>query len=98
MVGKKTNKPIRRSQRQIIRLMLENAKEGIKKTPLMFASHVSFKQLEPYLKILVGMGLLGKEGPYYRTTAKGLRWLGAFRALRLLEEPREATAEGKGRR
>ena len=79
---------MRRSQRQIIRLMLETAREGIKKTNLMFASYLSWKQLLPYLTRLMAMGLLREESPYYHTTPKGQRWLEAYETLRQLEEPR----------
>ena len=77
---------MRRNQRQIIRLMLENAREGIKKTPLMQASHLNHKQLDLYLKLLIDMELLMQSGSYYWTMNKGLRWLKAYKALRKLEE------------
>ena len=77
---------MRRSQRQIIRLMLEAAKGGIKKTPLMFAAFINYKQLKPYLKLLIDLGLLSEEAPYYYTTVKGQRWLEAYDALRQLED------------
>ena len=79
---------MRRSQRQIIRLMLENARGGIKKTPLMFASYLNHKQLKLYLKRLIDLGLLLESGPYYFTMTKGERWLKAYKALTQLEEPR----------
>lgn len=79
---------MRRSQRQIIRLMLENAIGGIKKTPLMYAAYLNHKQLKPYLKLLLDKGFLREEALYYHTTDEGLRWLEAYEDLRKLEEPR----------
>ena len=81
---------MRRSQRQIVRSMLENSRDGIKKTPLMFAARVSWKQLEPYLKLLIHRGLLVETAPYYYTTPKGERWLEAYATLRKIEEPADA--------
>ncbi|MDH5199617.1 MAG: winged helix-turn-helix domain-containing protein [Candidatus Bathyarchaeota archaeon] len=81
---------MRRSQRQIIKIMLELATDGIKKTPLMFKSYLSWKQLEPYLKLLLDRGLLREESPYYYTTLKGESWLEAYEALRKFEEPADA--------
>ena len=78
---------MRRSQRQIIRSMLENSREGIKKTNLMFAARVSWKQLKPYIELLINLELLEQKGLYYLTTDKGLSWLLAFQGLRQLEEP-----------
>ena len=78
---------MRRSQRQIIRIMLENARHGIKKTPLMYASRLNYAQLKPYLKLLIDMGLLLQSGPYYFTMTKGERWLKTYKTLRHLEEP-----------
>ena len=81
---------MRRSQRQIIKVMLELATDGIKKTPLMFAAYLSWKQLQPYLKLLLDRGLLREESPYYYTTPKGEGWLLAFMELRQIEEPLSA--------
>ena len=79
---------MKRSQRQIIRLMLENAKDGMKPTNLMFASYISWKQLQSYLSLLIDRGAPPQRGPRYHTTMKGLRWLEAYEDLRQLEEPR----------
>ena len=77
---------MRRCRHQIIRLMLEVAKDGIKKTPLMYASFLSWTQLKPYLKLLIDMGLLSEEAPYYYTSDKGQRWVEAYDALRQFED------------
>ena len=81
---------MRRSQRQILRLMLESARDGIKKTNMMFAAYINYKQLKPYLKILIAMELVRQHNSYYFTTGKGRRWLKAYNALRTIEEPADA--------
>jgi len=62
----------RRDQYDIIMEILENAKDGIKKTPLMFRSHLSFTQLEHYLNALERAGLITKRSGAWKTTKKGL--------------------------
>lgn len=79
---------MRRSQRQIIRLLLELAKAGIKKTPLMHAARLNHSQLQRYIQLLFQMNLLWPQGSYYVTTRRGLRWLDVYATLRHIEEPR----------
>lgn len=79
---------MRRSQRQIMRLMLELAAGWTKKTQLMHAARLTHSQLQRYLKLLLDRGLLIQSGRYYRTTLKGVGWLDVYATLRQIEESR----------
>ena len=79
---------MRRSRRDIIAAMLKGASRGTLPTPLMYATKLSYTQLERYLEVLNDEGLLEKKGRLWFTTEKGQRYLTLFEALQQLEEPR----------
>jgi predicted transcriptional regulator len=66
----------RRDQLSIIANILENAREGIRKTQIMYRSNLSFAQLNEYITFLSDTGLIrhqkvkGKE--IYIATVKGV--------------------------
>lgn len=73
--------------------ILEVAIDGALKTQLMYRANLSFAQLNEYLKLLLDMKLLdivqngGKT--FYKTTAKGLRYIQSFKDIRdLLKKER----------
>ena len=74
----------KRSNIDIIASILSEARRGSKKTGIMYRCNLSYKQLEVYLKLLLGMGFLVARSDLFITTAKGLKFLDAYRALKEL--------------
>ena len=75
----------------IMASILSEALKGAKKTHIMYRCNLSYRQLEVYLRLLLGMGLLaspsGKDDSnscLFRTTAKGREFLEAYNTLRAL--------------
>ncbi len=81
----------KRSDIDIMASILSEALKDAKKTHVMYRCNLSHRQLEVYLKLLLGMRLLashaGKDDSklgLFRTTAKGREFLDAYRTLRAL--------------
>jgi len=76
----------RRDHLYIIAEILEIAKDGALKTPIMYKANLGFAQLNEYLSLLLGIRLLeavindGKT--VYKTTLKGLRYLQSYMEIR----------------
>lgn len=75
-----------RSKIQIAADILEVAKDGSRKTRIMYMGNLSFDLLEKYLDLLVNFGLLevqirGQREKTYVSTEKGKRFLDDFREL-----------------
>ena len=62
----------RRDSYDIVMEILETAKNGIKKTPLMYKASLSFTQLEKYLNALKKAGFITEKSSIWKTTEKGL--------------------------
>ena len=80
-----------RSQMDIMASILNEAVKGTKKTRIMYRCNLSHRQLQRYLKLLLGMELLTsvskKESGktyYFKTSAKGRAFLDAYRKLKAL--------------
>ncbi|AIF83335.1 putative transcriptional regulator [Candidatus Nitrososphaera evergladensis SR1] len=69
-----------RSRVDIAAEILDAAKDGQLKTRIMYESHTSVKQLNPYLDLLIESELLEylPEERIYRTTEKGNRFLDGY--------------------
>ena len=77
----------RRARHDIIMKILKTAKDGEKKTNIMFKARLSFSQLEQYLNSLEKGGFLSEESGIWCTTKKGLHAIEACEVcLRLIEE------------
>jgi predicted transcriptional regulator len=81
----------KRSDIDIMANILNEAHKGAKKTRIMYRCNLSHRQLEVYLKLLLGMGFLASRSEedssrldLFKTTAKGLKFLDAYRALKAL--------------
>jgi predicted transcriptional regulator len=74
-----------RSRIEIAASMLEIAKQGVRKTQLMYLGNLSFELLQKYLNSLIQAGLIdmkSEENQYvYRTTQKGLQFLKDYQEL-----------------
>jgi len=77
----------RRARHDIILQILKFAKNGAKKTRIMFGARLSFDQLEHYLNHLSMAGFITEESGIWKTTEKGLHVIDACElCLRLIEE------------
>jgi len=81
----------KRSDIDIIASILGEACKGARKTRIMYRCNLSHKQLQVYLKLLVGMEFLASHSEkdnselgLFKTTAKGLQFLDAHRTLKAL--------------
>jgi predicted transcriptional regulator len=72
-----------RSSFEIIAEILETAKDGAKKTRIMYACGLSFRFVQKYLDLLIETGLLAM-GNSYKTTEKGIAFLRKYQKLELL--------------
>ena len=76
-----------RSSFEIIAEILETAKNGAKKTRIMYACGLSFRFVQKYLNLLVDTGLLA-AGTSYQTTEKGMGFITKYHKLELLMNTR----------
>jgi predicted transcriptional regulator len=72
----------RRDRLGIIAEILEIAKDGTFKTPIMYKANLSFAQLNEYLSFLLEKKLVKvvvkNKGTIYETTPKGLKYLQSY--------------------
>jgi len=64
--------------------MLFLALSPVKKTNFIYACNLSFEIRDKYLKLLLGNGLLEKNGKYFHTTEKGIKFLETYQRLECL--------------
>ena len=77
----------RRARHDIVVEILKNARNGIKKTPLMYKASLSFTQIGQYLDALEKGGFITEKSGIWKTTDKGLDVIEACEiCLRLTEE------------
>ena len=77
----------RRARHDIIMEVLKTAKDGEKKTKIMYKANLSYAQLEQYLNALKKAGFLIEKSGVWKTTEKGLHVIEACEiCLRLTEE------------
>jgi len=75
-----------RSRTEIVANMLEAANGGATKTKIMYKAFLSYSQLKEYIEVLVENGLLEykREDSTFKTTTKGLKFLGITEQLNVL--------------
>ena len=76
-----------RSSFEIIAEILKTAKDGAKKTRIMYSCGLSYRFIQKYLDLLAETGLI-KTGNFYRTTDKGMGFLRNYQTLDLLMSTR----------
>ena len=80
-----------RSRTEIVSHILEAANGGATKTKIMYKAFLSYAQLMEYLALLNQNGLLEhNEDQTYKTTGKGMKFLGIYTQLETLA-PRAVT-------
>jgi predicted transcriptional regulator len=83
-----------RSRTEIAAAILEAANGGATKTKIMYKAFLSYAQLKEYLSVLHDNGLLehNEEEQKYKTTGKGIKFLGIYSQMQTLS-PRVSAAE-----
>lgn len=74
----------KRSHLQLIAEILENAKIGSAKTPIMCKVGMSYHQFNEYLGFLSIRGLIERNEGVYQITQKGVTFLKEYKTLLLL--------------
>jgi len=74
---------MKRDRFEIIAEILRSAKNGAKKTHIMYQCNLSYRMTQKFLAHLLETHLL-KMGNSYHTTEKGLHFLEAYQTLELL--------------
>ena len=74
----------KRNDIDIIASILNEANRGARKTRIMYRCNLSHKQLQAYLKLLSGMEFLASRSDIFKTTAKGSKFVDAYRTLKAL--------------
>ncbi len=64
-----------RDRLSLVAAILEVASIGASKTKIMFLANLSYKLLEKYLQATLHLGFIQLDGPDYRLTEKGLKFL-----------------------
>lgn len=89
----------RRDRLHIIAKILQIAKDGALKTPIMYKANLSFAQLNEYLSYLLEIELLETitkdEEIIYKATGKGLKYLQGYTKIRDLFKEEEVTSRTK---
>ena len=62
---------MKRDKLEIIRSILLICKDGAKKTEIVYKANLNFKNAEVYLKKLIDLGMIMKEGKLFKITSKG---------------------------
>ncbi len=80
-----------RSEIDIMASILNEARKGARKTRIMYRCNLSYKQLQTYLKLLMGLDMLifiSKKGTnttgFFKTSGKGVEFLDAYHKLKVL--------------
>ena len=74
---------MKRDRLKIIAEILQAAKNGAKKTHIMYQCNLSYHQTKKFLTFLLETGFI-RIGNSYDTTEKGLRFLQTYQTLELL--------------
>ena len=77
----------RRGRHDIVMEILKIARNGAKKTNIMYKARLSYSQLEKYLNALRKEGFITEESGVWKTTERGLDVMKACRiCMRLVEK------------
>jgi len=72
---------MRRSKLDIYADILNVAREGAKKTQIVYKANLNFKIIKEYLSILISKGLVDNSDQYYITTKQGTTFLENYQKL-----------------
>ncbi|RZN37719.1 MAG: hypothetical protein EFT35_05710 [Methanophagales archaeon ANME-1-THS] len=80
----------RRGRLEIIEEVLFAAREGARKTEIVYKTNLNFTQLASYIRYLEEKGLLELSGPLFRTTSKGNEFLQDYQKMKEVLRTEEA--------
>ena len=72
----------RRGKLEIIEDVLFVAKNGVRKTEIVYKTNLNFARIASYLQYLEEKGLLEISGTFYKTTSKGKKFLRNYQKLK----------------
>jgi len=75
----------RRDKHDIVLDILKIARNGKRKTHIMYRAKLSYDQLKAYLELLNDRGLLESNNGFYRTTSKGLDFIKTYEEISLFK-------------
>ena len=75
----------RRNDLDIVADILQVARDGAKKTRIVYQANLNFRIVKGYLERLIGNGMLVHDPPRYYTAEKGVTYLTRYRNLLSLE-------------
>jgi len=73
---------MRRNDIDICAEILNIAREGARKTRIVYRANLNFTIVKNYLRRLTEWDLLKKDGAEYKTTEKGTEYVRQYQALR----------------
>lgn len=71
----------RRGKLEIMVDVLSTAREGARKTEIVYKANLNFNRAEKYLPFLKEKGLMENSGPVYKTTEKGKEFLRGYQKM-----------------
>ena len=74
----------RRNRMDIYVDILNAAREGAKKTHLVYQANLNFKIVKGYLEKLTEVGFLKKTGKFFVTTPKGSQFIDQYKDISIL--------------
>ena len=74
----------RRSKLEIMADILSTAREGVRKTRIIYGANLNFNRAERYILFLEERGLIKNSGAVYETTEKGKEFLHEYRRIKEL--------------
>jgi len=74
----------RRGKLEIMVDILTTAREGVRKTEMVYGANLNFNRAERYIPFLEERGLMGNSGAVYKTTEKGEEFLREYRRIKEL--------------
>jgi predicted transcriptional regulator len=74
----------RRGKLEIMKDILSTAREGVRKTEMVYRANLNFNRAERYIPFLEERGLMEYSGSVYKTTEKGEEFLREYRMIKEL--------------
>ncbi len=74
----------RRDRHDIIAEILKTARQGMKKTYIMYRARLSHSQLKQYLELLNRNGMIIHDDGVYKTTPKGLTFVRELESINFM--------------
>jgi len=80
----------KRSEFEMLSDVLQVAKDGAKKSHIVYQSNLNFGIVKDYLKTLITNGFLAQEGIIFKTTAKGFDYIKGVTNIKSMLEGKDS--------